>query len=211
MIESLADFFSSRLLKDLPGEAAHGEMAPIQRPMPQEARQWESTRFSAVLILLYPHNNKVHTALMRRPDYGGVHSGQISFPGGGKEEFDADFRETALREAFEEMNIIKEEVKVLGQLSELYIPPSKSLVTPVMGYASARPDFVPDTKEVAEIIEADFFDILSDKYFGNTEIVTSSYLLKEVPVIKYNNHVIWGATAMIINEIKHLLRDYSRQ
>lgn len=209
MIESLADFLSQRLMKDLPGETAHGEMAPIQRPMPQEARQWESTRYSAVLILLYPHNNRIQTALMRRPDYGGVHSGQISFPGGGKEESDVDMRETALREAFEEMNILKEEVKVLGQLSELYIPPSKSLVTPVVGFASNRPEFIPDIKEVAEIIEADFFDILSDKYFGNTEIVTSSYLLKEVPVIKYNNHVIWGATAMIINEIKHILREYS--
>lgn len=209
MIESLADFLSHRLLDELPGEKAHGEMAPIQRPMPQEARQWESTRFSAVLVLLYPHNNKVHTALMRRPDYGGVHSGQISFPGGGKEEWDADMRETALREAFEEMNIEKKEVKVLGQLSELYIPPSKSLVTPVVGFSSDRPNFIPDLNEVAEIIEVDFFDILSDKYFGNTEIVTSSYLLKEVPVINYNNHVIWGATAMIINEIKHLIKDYS--
>lgn len=208
MIVELRDFFQERLKAELPGERAHVEMAPIHRPLPQEARKWTDTRFSGVLILIYPEADKLNTALMRRPDYGGVHSGQISFPGGRKEDSDRDIIHTALREAEEEMNIRQDEVQVIGSLSDLYIPPSKSLVTPVLGFAEKKPDFRREEREVAEIIEADLFDILSDEYFQNTEVVTSSYLMKEVPAIIYSGFTIWGATAMMMNELKWLMREF---
>ena len=208
MTEKLQSYLKTGLRGDLPGERAHVQMAPIHRPSPQEARSWEDTKYSGVLVLLYPHLDRIHTALMMRPDYPGVHSNQVSFPGGRKEEYDMDIQGTALREANDELGIKPELVTVLGHLSELYIPPSKSLVTPVVAFSEKRPDFMPDEREVKELIEADLFDMFDNKYFNNTEIVTSKYLLKEVPAILYSGYTIWGATAMILNEFKWILQDF---
>lgn len=208
MINDLRDYLTLRLQGDLPGELAHKEMAPIHRPLPSEARQWSDTKYSGVLVLMYPNNDRIHTALMMRPDYQGVHSNQVSFPGGRKEESDEDIQFTALREAEEELGIRKEKVSVIGHLSELYIPPSKSLVTPVLAYSEERPEFIPDKREVEALIEADLFDMFESKHFNNTEIVTSKYLLREVPAILYQGYTIWGATAMILNEFKWVLREF---
>ena len=208
MINPLIEHLSKAISGDMPGERAHVEMAPIGRPMPNEARKWKDTKFAGVLILLYPFEGTIYTSLMMRPDYNGVHSKQVSFPGGRKEKYDANIRQTALREAHEEMNILPEIVNIIGDLSELYIPPSKSLVTPILGYSEKKPDFIPDAIEVSEIIEADLFDLLDDISFGKTEIVRKEYTLKEVPAIFYNGYTIWGATAMILNEMKWLLRDF---
>lgn len=201
-MKDLISNLSVKLSGRLPGENAHAEMAPIKRPMPDEARSWGDTRLSAVLVLLYPNLNDVNIALMLRPEYAGVHSRQVSFPGGRKEDVDPNMRATALREAKEELGIPAEKVKIIGELSELYIPPSKSLVTPVVGYLEERPEFIPDPKEVQEIIEADFNQIMSEDVFGKTEIIRANYSLREVPAIFYNSYTIWGATAMILNELK---------
>jgi 8-oxo-dGTP pyrophosphatase MutT (NUDIX family) len=208
MIESIKQHVSDKLRGELPGESAHVEMAPIKRPLPEEARTWKETRYSGVLVLLYPHEERLHTALMMRPEYDGVHSRQVSFPGGKREEGDADIIQTALREAHEELGIRPEEVEVLGNLSELYIPPSKALVTPVVGFAETRPNFIKDDVEVDEIIEADLMNLLGEESFGKVEIVRASYILKEVPAILFNGYTIWGATAMMLNEVKWLLEDF---
>jgi len=208
MISRLVAYLEYKLKEELPGEKAHVEMAPIHRPLPEEARNWDDTKFSGVLVFMYPHNDRIHIALMMRPDYDGVHSGQVSFPGGRRENEDVNIHHTAMREAEEELGILQKKVKIVGELSELYIPPSKSLVTPVVSYSEERPSFIPDKREVKEIIEVDLFEILQDKYFNMTEIKTSKYLLKEVPAITYNDYIIWGATAMIINEFKWILREF---
>jgi len=209
VIGDLRIYLQERLSRELPGELAHRQMAPIERPLPEQARQWPDTKYSGVLILLYPNLERVNVALMLRPDYDGVHSNQVSFPGGRKEEGDPDIHYTALREAEEELGIPKDKVSVLGQLSELYIPPSKALVTPVIAFSESRPDFIPDGREVKELIEADLFEMFNDRFFNNTEIVTSKYLLKEVPAITYRGHTIWGATAMMLNELKMILLENS--
>lgn len=206
MIENLVNHLSIQLKKELPGERAHVEMAPIHRPSPDEARQWPDTKLSGVLILFYPHKDRIFTTLMMRPDYNGVHSKQVSFPGGRKEDGDADIQFTALREAREELNIETEKVRLIGNLSEMYIPPSKSLVTPVLGYSHERPNFVLDKREVSELIEADLFVLMDKNQIGRTEIVRANYILKEVPVIHYNGYTIWGATAMMLNELRWLLK-----
>jgi 8-oxo-dGTP pyrophosphatase MutT (NUDIX family) len=208
-MEELSSYLKEKLNADLPGERAHVEMAPIHRPLPSEAKNWPDTKYSGVLVFIYPQNDRWHTSLMLRTDYGGVHSAQVSFPGGRVEDEDENITHTALREAEEELAIPKKSVSVLGELSQLYIPPSKSLVTPVVGISESRPDFIPEEREVQEIIEADLFDMFQEKYFQNTEIVTSKYLMREVPAILYKGHTIWGATAMILNEFKWILREFN--
>jgi len=210
MIKGLASYLKNGVLDNLPGERAHVEIAPIHRPLAEEAKKWEDTKFSGVLVFLYPHNNRIHLALMKRPEYGGVHGGQVSFPGGKREEKDKNIQQTAIREAEEELGILADNIEIIGSLSELYIPPSKSLVTPILAYSEKRPDFIIDEHEVEALIEADLFEMFKEKYFNRTEIVTSKYLLKEVPAILYKGYTIWGATAMILNEFKWVLKDFSQ-
>src|SRR5690606_7810693 len=100
------------------------------------------------------------TLLMWRPEYEGVHSGQISFPGGEKEEQDRPLEETALREFNEETGAMSDEILVLGRLSPIFIPPSDVVVTPVIAYTTAVSGFDPDPNEVAELIETPLVDLL---------------------------------------------------
>ena len=103
---------------------------------------------SAVLVLFYLKEGELFLALMQRPTYDGKHSGQISFPGGKHEKSDKNSVETALREANEEVGIISNDVEVVGQLSNVYIPVSQFIVTPVVGVINYLPNFKLDNHEV---------------------------------------------------------------
>jgi 8-oxo-dGTP pyrophosphatase MutT (NUDIX family) len=146
---------------------------------------------------------------MQRPEYDGTHSGQVSFPGGKVEEFDEDRIATALREAREEVRIIPEEVTILGQLSELYIPPSNFLVFPIVGYSNKRPDFIPDEREVVDIIELPLAEILKPENIGTTSIVANKIFRFDSPTFVFNERIVWGATAMMLAELKVLLEEIS--
>ena len=161
---------------------------------------------SSVLLLLYPSEGEVFTVLMLRPDYGGIHSGQISLPGGRQEPVDPDLETTALRESQEEVGIIPENVRMLGRLSDLYIPPSRFLVTPFIGFSEARPDFVRDPTEVEEIIEINIRELFSEQAFQVKRHKVGMGVHIKAPAFVVNNHVIWGATAMILSEFNELIK-----
>src|ERR1035437_6911082 len=114
--------FSSRLkseiLKGLPGTEIQWQMASSDRFVKKFSRfPGKDARIAAVLILLYPNKGSIHTVFMHRPDYNGVHGGQISFPGGKKEPEDKDVIRTALREANEETGVDPAKVNVIGTLT----------------------------------------------------------------------------------------------
>lgn len=194
-----------QLQSTLPGLDAQLLMAPSVRKsvinynsIPLDAVE------SSVLILLYPFEEKLNTIFIQRQSYNGVHSGQISFPGGRKEATDTDFIHTALREAQEEVNIDPQLVQVLGSLTSLYIPPSNFVVYPVVGYSTERPHFIAQQSEVAGIIEAsvDLFLNPELKKIKNISVRESSI---KTPCFEINGHTIWGATAMILSELKAII------
>jgi len=160
---------------------------------------------SAVLVLLYPVNAKIYTVLMLRPQEQGVHSGQVSFPGGKYEETDGTFMNTALREAGEEMGIIKEQVIIVGELSPLYIPPSNFLVHPFVGYMTEKPVIQPSKDEVKQVIEANIELLLDDTLKDRKIIEVRGYKI-DTPFYNIYGNVVWGATAMILSELEDLLR-----
>lgn len=161
---------------------------------------------SSVLLLFYPDaRNQPMTVLIRRPEYDGAHSGQISFPGGRYEPDDRDLAFTALRETWEEIGVNPQEVVLVGKLTDLFIPPSNFLVSPYIGTSEKRPDFRQDPKEVAAILEFPLKDLLNPACREMTTLTLRDGLRLETPCFLLNGHVIWGATAMIISEMAAII------
>jgi len=203
------EWLSERLKKTLPGLDAHLDMAPRFRILQiKDYQNIEHAKKSGVLILLYQIDGRIKTVVITRPKYAGVHSGQVSFPGGKFEEDDVNMVNTAIREAHEEVGILPEELKIVGELSQLYIPPSNFLVLPVIAYTEIKPVFHPDKKEVAGIEEILLDDLFRPEILSEKEIVINEYMKTKVPCFSINNLEIWGATAMIINELKVICSEY---
>ena len=194
------------MARPLPGLAAHRRLVPPER-RPDLGKAFPNERkVAAVLALLYPVNDRVCCALIRRPSYPGVHGGQIAFPGGQVESEDRDLLHTALREAWEEVGIKAEKVQRPTELTRLYIPPSRYEVVPFLGLSDRRPDFILQTSEVDELIELPLEELLKPKVYGEVSVHTTRGLLN-VPAYQWRDEIIWGATAMIVAEISDLLND----
>ena len=197
------------LARQLPGRQAHQRMMP--RPATADFDRWNPPpdhRQAAVLVLLYPAAPAapgLRVVLIRRPDYPGVHGGQIAFPGGAREPGES-LQQTALREAHEEGGVDAEQVSVLGPLSPLYVFASNFNVHPFLAWAQQRPVFTPCAKEVAAIIELPL-ERLSEPRFHGEEHLTLRGRRVWVPYFAAPQARIWGATAMMLAELRDLLED----
>lgn len=207
------DDFSNRISKienlELPGSASHYKMAPMARVKELESGKIakQNPRQAAVMALFYPSlNYGTNLLLILRNTYKGVHSNQIAFPGGKAEMRDLNLLETALRETREEVGAVPERITVIRSMSKIYIPPSNFEVTPFLGlYHKERP-FLRQVEEVAAIVEVPLSDLMDDKRIFH-EILNTSYARNvEVPAFKLNGYTVWGATAMMLSEIKELFR-----
>lgn len=197
----------SALRAGLPGHDAFRELSGYQRPnIDAVLRRSPPPRESGVLILLHPVAGELHTLLIERPEYDGVHSGQIAFPGGHRESFDPDIEHTALREFTEETGAPHADLRVLGTLTRVYIPPSNALVTPVLAYTDAVGAFAPDAREVAKLIHVPIKELTRNDILKRTELhIRMLGRTVEVPYWDVQGHVVWGATAMMIAELRELL------
>lgn len=193
---------------ELPAEKAHVKMAPLERItlMKNLDLSEKKPRIAAVMMLFYPKNGKTHLVLIVRNAYDGVHSSQIAFPGGKYEISDADFQETALRETHEEVGISSEKIEIIKQFTPMYIPPSNFLVHPFLGISSQELSFYPDIREVADIIELPLSVFLNDEIIIEATLSTSYAANISVPAFNIQNHVVWGATAMILSELRDVLK-----
>lgn len=197
---------SQNLLSRLPGEKAHTKLSPPHRLVPSERELKElNPKIAAVLALIFPENGQYKTVFIKRQEYKGVHSGQISFPGGKHDEFDESLSDTALRETEEEIGVSKNNIQLLGPLSKLYIPPSNFLVHPFIGYADKTPNFIPSEKEVSEIITVDLQKFNEKSVLQTTKINVGKHDIR-CPCFNIDNNIIWGATAMIVSEIIEISR-----
>lgn len=188
--------------EELPGVAAHDELTPEIRKLsiPEE----NIDLHASVLILIYQNGKQFETVFMKRPDYDGAHSGQISFPGGKYDSKDANYLDTAIRESHEEIGIDPEKTEVLGKLTDLFIPVSNFLVHPYVAFYHGGPNFKIDKTEVAYLLKAPLqeacqWDIKLTKMNYNGEPF-------DVPYFSLEGEVLWGATSMIFNEFKTIMQ-----
>ena len=208
MFDKFIRKISEQLGKLLPGEDAQFLMAPLLRKKGVSSVEKENAKTASVLVLFYPHLQSVYVPFILRASYEGTHSSQISFPGGKFDAEDVDLRNTAIREAKEEIGVHPEKIKILGKLTPLYIPPSNFLVHPFVGYTNERPDFSIDKNEVESLIEVDIVDFLDESKIKMKPIIhRSTGALMDTPYFDIHNQVIWGATAMMISELKIILHE----
>ncbi|MGA2405515.1 MAG: CoA pyrophosphatase [Bacteroidales bacterium] len=205
-MDDFANRLKNEILKGLPGTEIQWQMASSDRMVRNFPRvPGKNAGVAAVLILLFPENGSVHTVFMQRPDYNGVHSGQISFPGGKKEPTDENIIQTAIREANEETGVDPEKISIIGTLTPLFIPISNMIVTPVIGWVNEKPVFNHQPEEVVFLIDADL-KILLDPSIIKTKPFEIRGEMIEVKYFDYEANRIWGATAMILYELLIILR-----
>lgn len=192
----------------LEGENAHSIYSPPYRPIYTDEEILEKNpKFAAVNILLYLKNDEWHFPLMVRSlNNNDKHSGQISLPGGKKEKNDISFAETAKRETTEEIGIEKHYIRIIREISPIYIPPSNFYVHPFVSYTKRNPEFHLQKSEVSELIEFPAASLLNLN--DTPEMMRLPEARNtEVPVISFNGYIIWGATSMILSEFSRLLKN----
>ena len=192
----------------LPAEKAHAIMAPTERleNLNKIMSHKVQPKVAAVMMLFYPKNGITHLVLIVRNTYKGVHSAQIAFPGGKYETQDIDFSHTALRETHEEVGVSPTVMEIIKPFTPMYIPPSNFMVHPFLGICKEELCFIADPTEVAGIIELPLSVFLSEDIIIEAKLSTSYAQNINVPAFEIDGHVVWGATAMMLSELKEVLK-----
>ena len=207
MNDRLIHILEENLQGGLPGQEVQYQMAHVIRRRHESAPA--NARKAGVLALFYPKASAWHIVLIERssshPD--DRHGGQISFPGGKFEAGDCTLDNTALREAKEEVGVDPNSVKLIGELTELYIPVSNFLVKPYVGYTYTTPQFRPQLSEVRSIVEVPI-ELLKQPEARQVKDLqlTENITLRKVPYFKVYDKVVWGATAMMLNELLEVMK-----
>jgi len=194
---------------ELPGVEAQHKLAPLVRiqELSEIDIKAKKPNKAGVMALFYPDKNEItHLVLILRKTYKGVHSNQVGFPGGRVENFDKNLKYTALRETEEEVGIPQRDVRVVKKLTKLYIPPSNFWVHPYVGLLDTTPKLIPQESEVEKILEIDLEDFMDERSLISQQLSTSYAKNIEVPAFSLNGHVVWGATAMMLSELKELMK-----
>ena len=206
---SLSERLSIRLTQPLPGSVAHEPMrATPVGPIRPKFEHKLPPKPGSVLILLYEDDGKIKFPLTKRPEYLGAHAGQISLPGG-KAEAGENYVQTALREGEEEIGVHSNDLKVIGRLSDFFVIPSNFMIVPVVAYSLTKPRFVPQESEVVKILEGDLDDLVRDDAIQTKEILAAKMYPMLAPHFLIEDEIVWGATAMMLNEFRMIVREVS--
>ena len=205
---SLIQRLQSRLKESLPGRDVQYQMAPESRKVREIiAIKPKNPKPSSVLIALNRKEDRWVFPIMQRPEYDGMHSGQISLPGGKMEASDKDRYHTAIRESSEEIGINTEGLLILGELTDIYVHVSDFNILPVVAYLPGVQEYHPDEEEVESVMEVGLDELLDDSRIKKTRIEIGPGISIRTPYYDFHNKIVWGATAMILSEFAHILRE----
>jgi mutator protein MutT len=202
-----SDFLRTKLSGTLPGWPSQKKMAPVHRTDPD----WDfirnsSPRSAAVLIPFIQRDGLWYILLTERSAYAGAHSGQMSFPGGKLLPGETP-EQAALRETEEETGLLQQHFDVLGRLTEVYIPPSHFMVTPIVAIYSGQPVYQPDTREVSSLVEIPLAFFLHHSRNEMAEVSVYGDMRLSVPAFVFQKFIIWGATSLVLSELIDLMYD----
>lgn len=200
--EGLLDFFASPHSAN-PAAITH----PDEQVNQQARREIDSYREAAVLIPV-TRNSESHNSeivLTVRAAHLKSHGGQISLPGGTKDQQDPDFQTTALRESEEEIGLSRHHVEVLGKLGDMALP-SGFRITPFVGLIDGGLQFTPSPDEVADIFQAPLELILDPSAYNKTTMLFNGDE-RVILELNYEKYRIWGATAAILYHLAKQIRE----
>ena len=206
MLPDLISSIQILLQGELPGVEAQNRMTPAGRHPTSNYKPIPNPKQGAVLILIRPTKDGFSFPVTQRPVHLNQHGGQISLPGGKVDLMDENLFATALRETKEEIGIGGSSVKLLGALTPLYIPVSQFMVHPFVGFTDVVEKYSINSEEVGQVSEIELSDLVDENNVGNgmfyLELLKKEF---EMPCFNLNGLQIWGATAMILSELKVLM------
>ena len=207
--DELTGFLEKRVQLPMPGDSAHMKMKPtLANGAPLNLKHSTGPRKGAVLILLYEQDGIARFPLIQRPLYEGIHSGQMALPGGKYEEEDETQYRTALRESHEEIGVDQTNVEIIGSLSEFFVAASNYMVLPVIGKVDFIPRFIPEPREVQEVVTPSIKDLIDPFRVKEKEIIVRNGVAMNCPYFDLEGRTVWGATAMMLSEMVEILREY---
>lgn len=189
------------LQSELPGQKSHTKLLPPNRILKAAAEDKDGVKNSSVLLLLFEEDAELKILLIKRPAHMKHHAGQIALPGGRIEAGETDI-ETALRETYEEIGIIKDKIEILGKLSGFYVEVSRFQIWPIVGWLNSKPVLRINPDEVEKVMSFPIAKFTPPYEEIQMETLTGKL---EVPCVKFAKEIIWGATAMILSELYDVL------
>jgi 8-oxo-dGTP pyrophosphatase MutT (NUDIX family) len=201
----LLEVLKAELIKTLPGRKVQLKMAPIGRKFIQNPSTKKNASVS-IIIIDCPEIKKKEIIFIKRPEYDGPHSGQVSFPGGKQEASDQTLLNTAIRECYEEVGLKLKAEYLAGKLTPLFIPISEYMVYPYIFVYAENPSFKTDLEEVNYLIRYPVKELLCEELRQKTmlDILGQKF---QVPYYSIQNELVWGATAMILSEFIEILKN----
>ena len=164
-------------------------------------------KISAVLVLITGNLCDGNLVLTRRSEKLRNHGGEISFPGGTKEDLDLDLKETALRETFEEINVTGKQINLIDELPEVSTS-TGYLIKPYFGILKEPFEFIKNSSEVSDIIQIPILDLISGDCNRAEALLLENNSIVERPMYSYQQNVIFGATSRIIDNLLLSIKEY---
>ncbi len=204
MIRLFIKSLTKSLRRDLPGKSAQRKMMITPNRFPTENQENEGIPAS-ILLLLYPIKGEWFFFLTKRSQDLEHHKGQISFPGGVVEKNESKMN-TAIRETNEEIGVDKDVIKIIGNLTPLYIPVSNFHISPYVGWTEEKPHTKVQDAEVKRVFSVSINDLILERNLKTKKDFSSNKSV-QVPYFDLNGETVWGATSMILSEFKFILRN----
>ena len=204
MIPLFIEALTKMLRRDLEGKSAQQKMMITPNRFPTENQENEGIPAS-ILLLLYPLEGEWFFFLTKRSQDVEHHKGQISFPGGVVEMNESKMN-AAIRETNEEIGVDKDVIKIIGNLTPLYIPVSNFHILPYVGWTEEKPHTKVQDAEVKRVFSVSINDLILEKNLKTKKDFFSNKSVK-VPYFDLNGETVWGATSMILSEFKFILRN----